>query len=125
MCQSLSKAICALQPGHVSHDVVTLPSGPRRMKETLQTKCWDLVEPHLQDSVIPPSSYKDTLAHIHTEIVRDTINSRTPNRVLNAPAPPINEEEKYLPCQTRAVLSQLRSGHCTLGQEPLISGHLA
>ena len=102
----------ALQPGHVSHDTVTLPSGPRRSKETLQSKCWDLVEPYLQDGVIPPNTYRDTLNKIHSKVVSDSITNISPNRILNAPAPKIDAQESYLPRQCRAVLAQLRSGFC-------------
>ena len=102
----------ALQPGHVSHDVVSLPSGPRRMKETLQSKCQDLVEPYLRDGAIPPDALKVTLNGIHTKVVGDTLISRSNNRVLNAPAPKISQQESRLPRQCRTVLAQLRSDHC-------------
>jgi hypothetical protein len=39
----------ALHQTHPSHKVVTAPAGPRQMKETLHSKCIDLVQPHLTD----------------------------------------------------------------------------
>ena len=53
------------------------------MKETLQSKCWDLVEPHLQDGIIPPGSNKETFNRIHSKVVSDAISNLSPNRVLN------------------------------------------
>ena len=38
----------------------------------------------------------------------------TDNRVLNYRPPPISDEEIYLTRRQRAILSQLRSGHCKL-----------
>ena len=102
----------ALQPGHGSHDVVNLPSGIRRKKDTLQTKCWDLVEPYLLDGVIPSTTFKGTLRAIHTKVVGDAIINLSNNRVLNTPAPKISQQESLLPRQCRTVLAQLRSGHC-------------
>ena len=102
----------ALQPGHVCHDVVKLPLGRRRNRETLQSKCMDLVEPYLENGVIPRSKYKETLGKIHTKIVGDVISGYSDNRVLNAPTPEISKEEKCLPRQTRTTLAQLRSGFC-------------
>ena len=102
----------AMQPGHPSHDVVTLPPGPRKMKQTLASKCGPTVEPFLQNGVIPPTAYKKTINQIHSEVVRDSITNLADNRVLNAPAPKINPEETHLPRKTRATLAQLRSGHC-------------
>ena len=97
----------ALQPGHVSHDIVKLPPGPRRMKETLSTKVGHLVEPYLVNGNIPVGAYKTTIDAIHTKVVGDAISNYDDNRVLNAPAPAINDIEKHLPRPTRAVLAQL------------------
>ena len=102
----------ALQPGHVSHSIVTLPSGRRRMKETLQSKCWDLVEPHLENGVIPPSKYKTVISNIHTDLVGETMRNYEDNRVLNSAAPEVHDDEKSLPRSVRSTLSQLRSGFC-------------
>ena len=102
----------ALQPGHPSFDTVNLPPGPRRMKDTLRTKVGHLVEPFLVNNQIPNGAYKTTIDAIHTRIVGETIRNYPNNRVLNAPAPEVNVIEQHLPRPTRAVLAQLRSGHC-------------
>ena len=52
-------------------------------------------------------------SQIHTKIVSDAMASYGDNRVLQTRPPEINKTEKLLPRQTRAVLSQLRSGHCS------------
>ena len=102
----------AMQPDHPSFGVVSLPPGPRQMKHTLASKCGPTVEPHLQDGVIPPAAYKETINRIHTETVGNAIRDRSHNRVLKTPAPKINPQEFHLPRKTRATLAQLRSGHC-------------
>ena len=83
------------------------------MKETLSTKVGYLVEPHLQDGIIPPTSYKDTISKIHSKVVSDTISNYAPNRVLNAAPPKVNKQETNLPRLYRTMLAQLRSGHCS------------
>ena len=50
----------AQQPDHPAHQIVNLPPGPRRMKDTLKTKVGHLVEPHLVDGVLPASTLKPT-----------------------------------------------------------------
>ena len=83
------------------------------MKETLRSKCLRDVEPFLNDAgVIEPGSYQAAKNSIHTNIVRETIDSLGPNRVLGEQPPPIDPSETYLPRQTRVTLSQLRSGQC-------------
>ena len=72
----------ALQPDHPAHKVLSLPPGPRRMKETLKTKVGHLVEPHLVNGVIPPGSYKSTINDIHTKVVSEAKRKSGANRVL-------------------------------------------
>ena len=103
----------ALQPAHPAHRIVNLPPGPRRMKETLKSKVGHLVEPHLVNGVIPPGSYKSSINKIHTKIVQEARAKCSNNRVLGTPAPIINTAESSLCRPTRAVLAQLRSGHCS------------
>ena len=84
------------------------------MKETLQSKVYDLVRPYVNDEgKITPGTYKETIKSIHTDVVTNTIANLAPNRVLNARPPEVNlNQERLLPRQTRCVLRQLRSGHC-------------
>ena len=73
-----------------------------------------MVEPYIENGVIPlVGKYKEVIGNIHTQIVEETINSYSENRILNAPAPPVNDAvEKNLPRSVRTTLSQLRSGFC-------------
>ena len=59
-----------------------------------------------------PSDYKPTLAALHTSAVQSAIASRPPNRVLQAPAPDVADEEVSLPRPHQTTLAQLRSGFC-------------
>ena len=104
--------VSAKRPGHASHEVVNLPSGPRRMKETLSSKVGHRVAPHLVDNIVPAAAYKETIDKIHTEIVAESIARSADNRVLGAPAPKIDPSETSLSRPTCATLAQLRSGHC-------------
>ena len=51
---------------------------------------------------------------IHTATVTNFRNRQEQNRVLSAAPPDVDEDEVRLPRHCRAVLSQLRSGHCAL-----------
>ena len=101
-----------LIPSHPSHSIVTAPSGPRNMKQTLQSRFLPTVAPYLTNGTLPPTTFKATLKSLHTSAVSSTISSRPPNRVLQAPAPPVSEEELDLPRPYRTTLAQLRSGFC-------------
>ena len=103
----------AQQPEHPSHQVVNLNPGPRRLKDTLQTKVGHLVEPHLVNGVLPPSTFKTSIGLIHSAVVQETLRKRSNNRVLGTQAPKIHPSESSLSRPTRAVLAQLRSGHCS------------
>ena len=103
----------ALQPSHPSHEWVTSTGPQRAMKETLRSRCWEDVEPFVVAGTIPQGELKNTLSQIHTKVVTDSIASLGDNRVLQARPPSVNDSEKLLPRRTRAVLSQLRSGHCS------------
>ena len=106
---------------HPSTAVVTLPSGPRSMKNTLQSKHLPLLEPHLVNGRI--DNYNNTLKAIHTQSVTNTINSLDPNPVLGAAPPPISPSERRLSRVQRTTLAQLRSGHCRfLGDYKLLTG---
>ena len=99
-----------LLPSHPSHLITTAPSGPRNIKNTLQSRFFSSVSPYLVDNILPPDSYKQTIQSLHTSAVASVIAARPPNRVLSADPPPIAEEEKLLPRAHRSTLSQLRSG---------------
>ena len=103
----------ALQELHSSHQHVIQKRGPRPMKETLRSKCFDEVQPFLDErGKIPPGHYHPVKNALHTKIVAETINSLGVNRVLNRRPPLIDKSEVSLPRIVRVTLSQLRSGFC-------------
>ena len=99
-----------LVPSHPSHSIVTAPSGPRQMKYTLQSRFLSSVSPFLSNGSLPSDTYKPTIQSLHTSAVSQYLSSRSHNRVLSAPHPPISDEEKSLPRAYRTTLAQLRSG---------------
>ena len=109
--QFLASAMC---PSHPSHHLVVTPPPPshRKIKNTLRTKCWDSVSDFLQDGIIPAGRVREAQRDIHTRVVSEARESST-NRVLGTTPPSIDASEKTLPRKTRAILSQLRSGHCS------------
>ena len=48
---------------------------------------------------------------IHTNEVKDYMDTREDNKVLNSPAPEISADEEKLPRKNRRILGQLRSGY--------------
>ena len=108
---------------HPSNAVVTLPSGPRSMKATLQSKHRPLLEPHLVDGEVNQGNYNSILKSIHTAAVSETISNLAPNPLLGTAPPPISPSEKRLSRIQRTTLSQLRSGHCKLlGDYQVLTG---
>ena len=95
---------------HPSHEIVSLPPGPRQMKATLQASLGHRVSPFLRDGVISSFDCKKALKSLHTSAVMASISSLGPNRVLGIPPPQIHASESLLPRTYRTVLSQLRSG---------------
>ena len=73
---------------------------------TLQSKCWDLIEPYLLDGVVPSNTFKDTLKAIHTKVVGDSIRNLSNNRLKLTSAE--NQPARVPPSSPM----QLRSGHC-------------
>ena len=102
-----------LQPHHASHHLACLDGGRRRIKETLQSKVKDVVQPYLNDDdKITPGSIHATIKNIHTDIVSEALSKITPNRVIGGRPPEVDKRESYLPRLTRTTLAQLRSGFC-------------
>ena len=66
----------------------------------------------LQNGLLHADHSKEVLRSLHVQAISDTVDGFAPNRVLGAIPPPIHPSESSLPRATRAVLSQLRSGHC-------------
>jgi hypothetical protein len=56
---------------------------------------------------------------LHTTAVERYLESRTPNKILNTPAPKVNETERTLDRGMRRTLAQLRAGKCPMLREYL------
>ena len=100
-----------LHPLHPSYPIVTADSGPRRKKETLQTRCLPDVAGFMHGGVV--LDVGTARGEIHTTAVRRSIEAREVNQVLGVQAPDINQEERELPRITRRTLAQMRSGYCS------------
>ena len=100
-----------LQPNHVSLPIVTADSGPRRMKQSLQTGFRDQVNDLLVDGNV--HDIKTTRKVLHTRAVQAAIRSRRLNGVLSGAAPEVDQSETELPRIARTTLAQLRSGYCS------------
>ena len=67
------------------------------MKNTLRSKCLTDVEPNLNDAgVVEQGFYEAVKNNIHTDIVRNSIDSLATNRVLARQPPPIDPTKAYL-----------------------------
>ena len=105
--------LSASRPLHPSFDVVTSPSGPRRIKNTLQSRFTDSISHLLNGNALPPDEYRSALKNTHTQAVEQAIAAFPPNRVLGTEPPPIHPEEQTLSRPHRSTLAQLRSGFCS------------
>ena len=107
--QYLASAMRVLHPNHA---VVNLPPGPRQMKETLHSKCFHNVQPHLNDGIMFESNYKKSISAMHSAAVAKALCAAGPNEVLGRYPPNVHESEETLPRVHRCTLRQLRSGKC-------------
>jgi hypothetical protein len=101
-----------MRQDHPSHETVLLPSGPRRMKETLSSHYMHVVELYLQDGVIKEITNKKTLDAIHSSAVAAAISKQSPNRLLQGHPPAISASKIKLPLPVCCTLSQLRDDQC-------------
>ena len=105
-----------LQPGHPSYPIVTAETGPRPMKQTLQSRYLPKLEELTGDAALTEGgTITDPVAsrrQIHTRAVQRSIAARGANRVLGTQAPDVSDDEIDLPRKTRRTLAQLRSGEC-------------
>jgi hypothetical protein len=99
----------SLQHDHPSHAVVTLPPGPRKMKQTLFSKNYDAIRQHFRDNVILTSTYKKVISSFHTSAVSKALCASTRNKVLGEYLPSINPIEDTLVRSHCCALTQLRS----------------
>jgi hypothetical protein len=101
-----------MQQTHPSHAVITAPPGPQWIKETLHSKCINLVEPYLTDGVMLEINYRKAISSLHTAAVAKSVCEAGPNPVLGLYPPSVNPEEETLTRAHRCTLRQLHSGYC-------------
>ena len=81
-----------LQPDHASFPIVTADSGPRPIKQTLQSRYHTQVDGFREeDGTIADAA--EALRTIHYRAVQDSINASGTNRVLGTSAPAISEKD--------------------------------
>ena len=85
------------------------------MKETLRSKCIDVVRPYLdEDGNVGRGDFPRVRDALHTDIVAEAVSRLSTSRVLHAAPPAIDRNESTLPRLVRSTLSQLRLGFCPL-----------
>ena len=69
------------------------------IRNTLQSRFLPSVSTYLINGTLPPNTYKQTIQSLslHTQAVSTSINSHSPNPVLQSSPPPINPDEQTLP----------------------------
>ena len=117
--------------GHPGNRLLDQPEQPRNIKETLFSRYERYVTSLLEtsdseeeeeeeeeedDNDIGPSThiteegYRGLLKKMHTNEVKDVLDNRDKNKVLDEPAPKLSKDELRLPRNTRRTFAQLRSG---------------
>lgn len=98
-------------PSHPKNHLTLPPPSARKMKITPSYHFQSLISQFAQ----PPSNDPNLTSHtIHTNYAHHTINSLSPNKVLNHAPPAISSTESSLPRRIRTYLSQLRSNYSPL-----------
>ena len=110
----LSKQYLAfpLVPGYPSNRTVTANSGPRKIKNTLQSRFYSDIRRYFHDGFLDPPVYADTIKALHCDAVSSYISTTDPNKVLCVHPPPFSPEESTLWCYYGTTLAQLRSRSC-------------
>ena len=89
---------------HLSEQKHSLNSRYQRYIEALRNSDSD-------DEIPSRERYKSMMQSIHTNEVKDYMDTREDNKVLNYPATEISADEEKLPRKFRRILAQLRSGY--------------
>jgi hypothetical protein len=104
-----------LRPTHPSNSTVLLSPGPRTnakgrpLKETLSSKFYSAVEPHLRGGIVPTGLYNKIKAEIHTTDVNEFLASAPPNVILGFKPLKVDPAEQSLPHAYQTTMSQLTS----------------
>ena len=96
-------------PGHPGAKHLGRPPEPRKMKNSALSHTNELRN-KLPNGFIDMKAIKTVQKSVHTDTVKNTLDSYTVNRVLAINPPEINNNEAKLSRETRTELSRLRSG---------------
>ena len=96
-------------PGHPGTKHLGRPPEPRKMKNSALSHTNELRN-KLPNDFIDMKAIKSVQKSVHTDTVKNTLDSYTVNRVLAINPPDINHDEVKLSRETRTELSRLRSG---------------
>ena len=100
------------QPSHPAfNDDLSTP--PRIMRKSLHSVHLKDIQHLIHEGGNSSANHKIGLRALHTSAVQSYLATAPHNKVLNAPPPEVNPEEKLLPRKTRSLLCQLRSGKST------------
>ncbi|WP_369199186.1 hypothetical protein, partial [Streptomyces djakartensis] len=77
-------------PDHPCHDLVIAENPPRHIRRSIKSAFPIDIEHLVPNGILDERGRKTGLKTLHTEIVENTINSYTPNRVLNQHPPAID-----------------------------------
>ena len=83
----------SLWPEYPAHASVTSPSGPRYLRQTLQSAFHPDVPHLLLDRVLPLDNYQEALRNLHTAAVATAIKGFAPNRALGTSPIPYTPQD--------------------------------
>jgi hypothetical protein len=83
------------------------------MKETLSSRFFDAVSPHLRGDIVPTGLHNKIKNEIYTKAVCDFLVSALPNEVLGVKPPEVDPSKQSLPRTYRTTLSQLHGDKCS------------
>ena len=102
-------------PSHPGNRLLKQFPPPRNMKQTLKSRYERYIEalhePDSDDEISSKTRYQEMLKQIHTNEVKDYLDEREPNKVIDEKPPEISTKETLLPRHTRRSFAQLRNGY--------------
>ena len=88
-------------PSHPGNQLLKQVPPPRNMKQTLKSRYERYIEalrePDSDDEISSKTRYQKMLKQIHTNDVKDYLDEREPNKVLDEKPPEISTKETLLP----------------------------
>jgi hypothetical protein len=95
---------------HPLHKYTTQQQAARNMKQTIFHNNNYTTNINNASTDITEQDIQRNIKSIHTTVVANYLANRKHNKIINEPAPKINETEQTLPRGTRRTLAQLRTG---------------